>query len=443
MRFIDLFAGLGGFHLALKQLGNKCVFASEIDNSLRKIYETNFGMMPHGDIRKIKVSQIPEHDIMCAGFPCQPFSKAGRQDGLRHPELGGLYKDIIRIIRYHQPKFILLENVPNLQNHNNGKTWNKIEKLLRSEKYDVALRRLSPHHFGIPQIRERIYIIASKNDLSDFRWPKTLDLKKIRSVKEILDKNPSDSVHISTQVKKCLSIWQDFLKMAPHDENIPHPLWSMEFGATYPYEKRPPSSFSAKELRRFKGSHGKSLRSFVKKSELIAALPSYARSKQKFPKWKVDYIRKNRDFYSRHHEWLDKWMTGIMPFPSSYQKLEWNCQGEKNRQLKRYIIQFRASGVRVKRPTTSPSLVAMTATQVPIITWEKRYMTIRECQRLQSMDELDLSQLSREKAYQALGNAINVDVARNVAQALIGHICEKYAKTNLSINSIQKIQVLR
>jgi DNA (cytosine-5)-methyltransferase 1 len=106
-------------------------------------------------------------------------------------------------------------------------------------------------------------------------------------------------------------------------------------------------------------------------------LPSYARTKdEKFPKWKIQFIRQNRDFYQKHKEWLDEWIPNILPFAQSFQKFEWNCKGE-DRQLKEFILQIRASGVRVKRPTTSPSLVAMTSTQVPIIAWEQRYMTPR------------------------------------------------------------------
>ena len=112
MRFVDLFAGLGGFHLALRRLGHTCVFACEVDETLRTLYEKNFGTQCAGDIRKIREIDVPPHDILCAGFPCQPFSKAGDQDGLGDRELGGLYKDMLRIIRFHKPRFLILENVP-------------------------------------------------------------------------------------------------------------------------------------------------------------------------------------------------------------------------------------------------------------------------------------------------------------------------------------------
>ncbi len=118
MRFIDLFAGLGGFHLALRELGHECVFASELDEKLREIYLANFGIQPAGDIRNIPLDDIPPHDILCAGFPCQPFSKAGSQEGMNDTERGMLFYEILRIIDYHKPKYIILENVPNIKKHN-------------------------------------------------------------------------------------------------------------------------------------------------------------------------------------------------------------------------------------------------------------------------------------------------------------------------------------
>jgi len=126
MRFVDLFAGLGGFHVALRSLDHTCVFACEIDEGLRSLYAKNFGLMPEGDIRKISVEDIPSHDILCAGFPCQPFSKAGEQQGLKCPKWGDLFKYVLKILRHHQPEYLILENVPNLSRHDDGETWVKM-----------------------------------------------------------------------------------------------------------------------------------------------------------------------------------------------------------------------------------------------------------------------------------------------------------------------------
>lgn len=420
LRFVDLFAGLGGFHLALRALGHRCVFACELDPELRELYERNFGTQAQGDIRQVPTTAIPKHDILCAGFPCQPFSKAGAQEGLDDPLWGDLFYEILRIVRHHKPDYVILENVPNFTRHDQGRTWEKAEALLRDVGYDVTSQCLSPHRFGIPQIRERIYIVAALKPLHGFEWPEydVVDPAKV-SIRSVLDVNPIDARRIPHQVSRCLDIWQEFLDRFPADEQLPSfPIWSMEFGASYPFEGTTPHALSTKHLARFRGSHGKPLRG-LNRDELFDLLPSHARTAAaSFPKWKVEFIRRNRELYQRHKKWIDPWLPKILEFPSSFQKFEWNCKGEE-RILRNFVVQTRASGVRVKRPTTAPSLVAMTATQVPIIAWEDRYMTPNECKRLQSMEELDALPEHPTRAYQALGNAINVEVAQLVANALI------------------------
>lgn len=417
MKFIDLFAGLGGFHQALNNLGHECVFASDIDKQLIDLYEKNFGLKPHGDIRKVAVESIPKHDILCAGFPCQPFSKAGDQQGFDCPRNGDLFDYVLKIIQYHNPSYIMLENVANIQTHNNGETWKHIKKQLEDEGYVIDARQLSPHRFGIPQIRERFFIVGSKTGLTHFSWRDEIINPKL-SIKSILDYRPKEARRLSKQVRNCLQAWQNFIDQVPEDEDIPSPLWSMEFGATYPFEETTPHAIGVKELRKYLGSHGLPL-SNLSDDEVMNALPSHARTPQeKFPKWKIDYIKQNREFYKKHKEWIDRWMPQILVFPSSLQKLEWNCKNEK-RNIWKYLIQFRASGVRVKRPTTSPTLISMTSTQVPIIGWEKRYMTVRECSRLQCLDKLPNLPANPTKAFAALGNAVNVNLVESIAGKLI------------------------
>jgi len=418
MRFVDLFSGLGGFHIALRDLGHHCVFACESDPQLRELYKKNFGIYPAGDIRNISVDDIPPHDILCAGFPCQPFSKAGGQQGTGCPRWGDLFDEhVLRIIQAHNPRFVLLENVPNLGRHRNGTTWTQMKLGLNALGYEVDAKIFSPHHFGIPQIRERMFIIGARTGLNKFNWPSTN--KGNCSIRSILDIKPKEANPLSDRVVKCLEVWQDFLDRSPLDEELPSfPIWSMEFGASYPFESITPFAAGVRNLRQFKGAHGCRL-SIISPSQRFGYLPSYARTEEnEFPRWKIQFIRQNRDYYKKNKKWIRPWLPKILEFPPSLQKFEWNCKGE-NRNIWDFIIQFRASGVRVKRPTTAPSLIAMTSTQVPIVAWERRYITPRECSRLQSLESLPYLPDSPAKAYQALGNAVNATVVGKIAEALL------------------------
>jgi DNA (cytosine-5)-methyltransferase 1 len=308
--------------------------------------------------------------------------------------------------------------------HNDKQTWKQIKSLLEAEEYVVLMNKFSPHQFDIPQIRERVYIVGCRGNLDKFVWPTPVKTDKTITIEDYLDSYPKDSRKLPDYINKCLDVWQEFLDNIPIEEKVPHPLWSMEFGATYPYKKTTPSRMSYENLRKYRGTHGQPLSKATDKKQLFSLLPSHAQcDKDVFPDWKIKYIKKNREFYKRHQSWLDDWIPKIHQFASSLQKLEWNCQAEKNRIIRSYILQIRPSGVRVKRRTTIPSLVAMTATQVPIIAWENRYVTPTECMRLQSMDGpsgLKYLSKSKDKAYEALGNAINVRVAKLVAKALVG-----------------------
>lgn len=421
-RFIDLFAGLGGFHLALNRMGGECVFAAEWKEHLRDLYEGNFDLRPEGDIRGVHPKDVPDHDVLTAGFPCQPFSKAGEQLGFECTEQGDLFFNVAAILRVKKPKFFILENVPNLLKHDEGRTWREIQKILAKLGYDIRAERFSPHDFGIPQVRERLYIVGSLASLDKFQWPETSD--KETNIESVLDDAPPDAKQLSARVQECLEVWNEFIQACPKEVELPSfPLWSMEWGATYPYESTTPFALKKKHgldgLKGFKGSHGTKIGYLRALDERWNALPSHARTEQRqFPKWKQDFVRQNREFYDNNRKWIDPWLPKILKFPSSLQKLEWNIKGGK-RDVWEHVIQFRASGVRVKRRTTAPSLIAMTDTQVPIIGWQKRYMTPRECARLQSLDSLKALPISTTQAFHALGNAVNSNVVEMVARALL------------------------
>ncbi len=424
-RFIDLFAGLGGFHVALDKLGGTCVFAAEWQAHLQDLYFENFGIKPQGDIRDVKPALVPDHDVLCAGFPCQPFSKAGEQLGFECTRQGDLFFNVAAIIKAKTPRYFILENVPNLLQHDGGKTFERIKTILIGLGYEVDARRFSPHQFGIPQIRERVYIVGSRAGRNGFVWPEPTN--KPTSIKSVLEHQPADAKPLSPQVEKCLEVWDDFLRRSPSSVELPYfPIWSMEFGADYPYADGTPyavlSEKGTRGLSKFRGSHGAPLRDLTP-DDRWAALPSHARTEQfEFPKWKQDFIRQNREFYASNRKWIDPWVSKVLTFPASLQKFEWNIKGGE-RDIWRYVIQFRASGVRIKRPTTAPSLIAMTDTQVPIIGWEKRYMTPRECAGLQSLGDLALPE-SRTRAFAALGNAVNASVVGGIASNLIADFNE-------------------
>ncbi|PAK21049.1 DNA (cytosine-5-)-methyltransferase [Mycoplasmopsis agassizii] len=184
--FIDLFAGIGGFRQALQSYGAKCVFSSEIDKFCKQTYHNNYGEFPHGDITKIDESTIPYHDILAAGFPCQPFSISGKQLGFEDTR-GTLFFDIIRIIKYHNPKIIFLENVANLAKHNNSVTVSLMIKLLEKENYSVFINELNSSDFGVAQSRKRLYFVCFRNDLNvkNFEFPKPSN--KISVVRDVLE----------------------------------------------------------------------------------------------------------------------------------------------------------------------------------------------------------------------------------------------------------------
>lgn len=192
--FIDLFAGLGGFRLALESFGARCVYSSEWDKAAQEVYYKNFNDMPDGDITKVDEKNIPTHDILCAGFPCQTFSISGKQKGFDDSR-GTLFFDVARIAKYHKPKIIFLENVKNFATHDNGNTLNVVLTTLEEIGYNVYYKVLNSVDYGIPQKRERIYILCFRKDLDikNFKFPEKVKL--VKHVEDFLEENSDVSIY--------------------------------------------------------------------------------------------------------------------------------------------------------------------------------------------------------------------------------------------------------
>lgn len=378
-KFIDLFAGIGGFHQAMEQLGGECVFASEIDKYAIETYKKNYGIDSGINIREVDEKNIPKHDVLCAGFPCQTFSKAGKQDGMNDTR-GTLFFEIERILKHHKTKYIVLENVRNLVSHDNGNTWSTIRKHLLNIGYRLTPEPiiLSPHQFGIPQLRERVVILGIYDPINKEKplniMFSQLKTKEDNDVYSILTHNKVDSkYYISDYEKMVLTAWDEFYKGIKQNI-IGFPIWAVWFNG------------------------------LTKDEDL--------------PKWKLDFINKNVNLYKDNKEFIDEWLkkyNNLEDFAPTHKKMEWQA-GTSIQSLWDGIIQFRPSGIRVKAPTNFPALVAMV--QIPIIGKYKRRLTVEEAARLQSFPQQFIANKNDQQAYKQFGNAVNVDVVRNAAEKL-------------------------
>lgn len=392
-KFIDLFSGIGAFHQAMEQLGGECVFASDIDKYAIETYFENYGIDSNCNIRDVKEEDIPEHDVLCGGFPCQAFSTAGHKKGFEDTR-GTLFFEIARILKYHHTKYIVLENVKNLLGHDNGNTWKVIKETLEELGYILTEEPtvMSPNYLGIPQLRERVFILGvhesqlSKIDESIFykKGDKTyLNIKKINkkdapatsiySVLENLTEDEAKEYKITDYEEFTLTAWNEFHQNI-EPKVLGFPVWVFEFGETYDYSE--------------------------------------------FPKWKQDYIRKNRKLYLDNKEFIDKWMTkyNVNGFKLRDKKFEWQA-GDKVDTVWDTSIQLRQSGIRCKKPDYFPTLVAMV--QTPIIGKYKRRMTPREVARLQSFPDDFKINKDLHQAYKQFGNSANVEIIKFLAGQLL------------------------
>ncbi|CAA0207891.1 Cytosine-specific methyltransferase [Tenacibaculum maritimum] len=417
LKFIDLFAGIGGFHVALEKLGHECVFASELSSDLRLLYKENHGIECHGDITKINVSDIPRHDVLCAGFPCQTFSKAGNQKGMKEAR-GKLFDEILKILSFHKPKYFILENVRNLLTHDSGYTWNYISDKLDELGYFFDKKILSPHYINIPQHRERIFIIGSlkEEDVENVDWVK--EETYLNSVDNILFNDVIDS-DLELEKVDVLNVWKDFMNELPIENEPYRPLWSMEFGANYPLDVEW-EKLKFNDWVKYKGMYGYPLKKCKNLIEVYENLPNYVKTQEGVPpSWKQRYIKNNRNFYKDNKKSISaSTLNKIKKFKAeSWKKLEWNTPGTERNYVDK-LIQFRGSGVRVKKNNYLPSLVTV-STQVPIIGKYMRYIAPKEGAIVQSLpDDIKLP-VTKAASFRVLGNMVNVELVHRVASELL------------------------
>lgn len=213
-KFIDLFAGIGGFHIAAKANGGHCVFSSEIDIEASKTYEANFSMAPEGDITKIDSRSIPDHDMLCAGFPCQPFSIIGNRMGFDDMR-GTLFFEIARILKDKKPSLIILENVKQLATHDSKKTMTRILECLAGIGYKTYWKIMNALDYGLPQKRERTIIVGFLNHNIDFSWPEKIE--KYTPLEKIFEKNVDKRFYASPMIKK--------KRKEAHKTNLKFSIW--------------------------------------------------------------------------------------------------------------------------------------------------------------------------------------------------------------------------
>jgi len=406
-RYVDLFAGIGGFHGALSALGGTCVYASEIDRAAARVYLRNWGVLPEGDITLAAndfTMDIPEHDVLVGGFPCQPFSKSGKQLGMEEAR-GTLFWNIAKIIEVRKPKLVLLENVRNISGPRHIQDWKIIINTIRDLGYRVSNKPfvVSPHqihpaHGGRPQHRERVLICATlipkgfrfissepglpdveliKHNWSSENWNFAKDLP----LEESTNKEYLREFLLSDQEKKWIEVWSDFVQIfqSKKGSTLPgFPLW-----VDYWKER------------------------------------SKIRISRDTPEWKKIFILKNINFYLQNKKAIDSWLKkwdNLEDFPASRRKFEWQAKDAKS--LKDTLIHFRPSGVRCKVANYAPTLVAIT--QTTILPKKNRKLTVREAARLQGFpDWFDFAGQSSSASYRQLGNAVNIGVVYNVLRSQV------------------------
>ena len=449
-KFIDLFAGIGGFHSALSDLGGDCVLACEFDEDCQIVYKSTFPNtklisnireITRNDIeddnstrnlKEIK-SLVPDHDVLCAGFPCQPFSKSGKQKGILDKARGTLFFDIMQIVKAKHPKYLILENVRNLTGPKHSETWKLIIESIREEGYTVSgiPTILSPHLIpkelgGAPQVRDRVFIAATLNGKNEPLYierepykhnhnPDNWNIAEyLISDNAVSQSEPLSNYRLTKEELTWLNAW-DYLVSKLDSNTLPgFPIW-------------------------------------------VDALTSNPIIEDDMPLWKKNFLIKNSNFYITNKKFLDKWKSivwkpankKIEEFPMSRQKFEWQARKafptKKNRTIKSLVLQFRPSGIRVKPASYLPALVAITQTSIvgPNIRdgiKDFRKITPIEASKLQGIDGSIFKKagVPDSVAYKQLGNGVNTGVVKYV----FSQLCEDvnyFNESNFRLDEKRKL----
>ena len=413
-RFVDLFAGVGGFHAALKAYGGECVYGVEIDEAAARVYRRNWRHDPLGDVTKDAneaVMNVPAHEVLAAGFPCQPFSKSGAQRGMDETR-GTLYWNVLQVIERRKPKVVLLENVRNLAGPRHLHEWQVIIETLRDQGYRVSEtpaifspHQLPPERGGRPQVRERVFITATHNPtgIGD-----DIDVEPVALPGQMIDGfDPRVEWHLEDLLDDTHNIPGCDLTTA---ERLWIDAWDEWVGRWYEAtEGRRPPGFPI---------WADSWTDYPAVVNHFGFVPTYRdlmNDDPDLPQWKAGHLAKNYALYDEHREWIDEWAHrhGVYTdaFPPSRRKLEW--QAQDTARLWDTVMHLRPSGIRAKRPTYLPALVAIT--QTSIVGPRERRLSPRETARLQGLpDWFDFGDQRPAETYKQMGNGVNVGAVWHV-----------------------------
>lgn len=379
IKFVDLFAGIGGFHLAVTAVDKnaECILACELDAHSRETYLKNFPETPMTkDVRTIDPKILPDFDLLCAGFPCQPFSNGGKKQGFMDKKNGNLFFEIVRIVEEKKPKFLFLENVKGILSNDNGKTIKIINSYLNKLGYVTTRENLliNSKEIGVLQNRERVYFLCVRKDLIHKKF---LPNPKLNYKKHHITRKPKYINNISDELNFIIDAWGDFVKNVKRLSNRTLPVIWID--------------------------------------EMINPIDENFDS---FPKWKQKYILDMKEIYKLNKNFIDKWYIkyNVKNWSKRNKKLEWQA-GKECYDVDKTMLQLRQSGLRFSSLDCFPALVAMV--QIPINVKERRYYSLEEMSEIQTFPENFIFSSNERISLKQLGNSVTVDVLIQLIEFLL------------------------